>query len=110
MKMIEKCIQFKKLLSKECLMLPGAYNGIVGLQVAKNGFQGIYISGGALSAASGVPDIGILSIDNFTNKIREISRATNLPIIADADTGFGEEEMVMRTVQEYFEAGAIGPV
>lgn len=56
----------------------------------------------------GVPDIGLLTLDHFTLKIKEISLCSGLPIIADADTGFGEGEMVSRTVTEYFVAGACG--
>lgn len=53
-----------------------------------------------------MPDIGLLTLDHFTNKIKEVSLSSNLPIIADADTGFGEAEMCYRTVYEYFNAGA----
>ena len=61
-----------------------------------------------MSASFGVPDIGILTLDHFTNKIKEISLASGLPVFADADTGFGEGEMVYRTVKEYFLSGACG--
>ena len=53
----------------------------------------MYLSGAAVTASFGVPDIGILTLDHFTNKIKEISLSSGLPIIADADTGFGEAEM-----------------
>ena len=76
--------------------------------VKYNGFKACYLSGAAVTASFGVPDIGILTLDHFTNKIKELSLASNLPIIADADTGFGEEEMCRRTVFEYFNAGAVG--
>lgn len=55
---------------------------------------------------AGVPDIGLLSLEHFTNLIREITRSSGLSVLADADTGFGEEEMVRRTVLEYAHAGA----
>ena len=54
----------------------------------------------------GVPDIGLLTLDHFTSKIKELSLSSGLPILADADTGFGEGEMVARTVNEYFLNGA----
>eukprot|EP00435_Cladocopium_sp_Y103_P045249 s1765_g12.t4 len=92
----------------ECLALPGAYNGLVGRMVAQQGFKGSYFSGGALSASSGVPDIGLTSIDQFASRIKEVVSVSNLPLIADADTGFGEGEMVRRTVEEYCWAGAAG--
>jgi len=86
--------------------VPGAFNGLTGRLVADKGFKAAYISGGALAACAGVPDIGVLTLDHFTRVIREVSTASGLPLVADADTGFGEEEMVRRTVQEYAAAGA----
>ena len=91
-----------------CVSLPGAYNGLVAHAVRDAGFEGGYLSGGALSASSGVPDIGILTLDRFAMAVREVCDASGLPIIADADTGFGEGEMVRRTVIEYANAGAAG--
>lgn len=85
---------------------PGAFCGLVARAVREAGFGACYLSGGALSASSGVPDIGILSLDRFTMAVREVAMASGLPVIADADTGFGEEEMVRRTVIEYHHAGA----
>lgn len=90
----------------KCLAVPGAFNGLTGKIVADKGFQAAYISGGALSASAGVPDIGMLTLDHFSRVIREVSFASGLPLVADADTGFGEEEMVRRTVHEYANAGA----
>ena len=87
-------------------MLPGAYNGQVARLCALNGFQSLYLSGAALSGSHGLPDIGLLTMDQFTAKIKEISLASGLPLIADADTGFGEGEMVHKTVWEYFLSGA----
>jgi methylisocitrate lyase len=71
-------------------------------------YEGLYLSGAAVTASYGVPDIGLLTLDHFANKIKEISLASGLPIIADADTGFGEAEMCKRTVYDYFLAGASG--
>jgi methylisocitrate lyase len=94
--------------SGKTLQLPGAFNGLCGRIAADTGFQALYISGGAISAAHGVPDIGLLSLEHFSAKIREVSVVSGLPIIADADTGFGEAEMVTRIVHEYIHAGAAG--
>lgn len=87
---------------------PGAFNGLVARAVAQAGFKACYLSGGAISAAAGVPDVGILSLDRFVMALREVVLGSGLPVIADADTGFGEEEMVRRTVIEYNAAGAAG--
>ncbi|CAE7435320.1 prpB1, partial [Symbiodinium necroappetens] len=100
--------QLRKLMAKECVALPGAYNGLVARLVAIHGFKGAYFSGGALSASSGVPDIGLTSLDQFSSRIKEVVSVSDLPFIADADTGFGEAEMVRKTVEEYCWAGAAG--
>ncbi len=87
---------------------PGAFNALVGMAVRDAGFSAAYVSGGATSVAAGVPDVGLLTLDHFTRVVREVVTGSGLPVIADADTGFGEEEMVRRTVLEYEHAGAAG--
>jgi len=87
---------------------PGAFNALVARSVAQCGFKACYVSGGATSVAAGVPDVGILTLDHFTKVVQEVCFGSGLPVIADADTGFGEEEMVRRTVLEYNHAGAAG--
>lgn len=89
-----------------CIAVPGAFNGMVGRMVKERGFHAGYISGAALTACAGVPDIGVLTLDHFTSRIKEISTVSGLPLICDADTGFGEAEMVSRTTVEYIHAGA----
>lgn len=101
-------VQLKEAMTKGCVSLPGAFNGLAGRLAAKHGFQGLYISGAAVTACAGVPDNGILTLDHFTRVIREVSLASGLPLLCDADTGFGEAEMVTRTVHEYCAAGAAG--
>merc|ERR1719352_1440079 len=90
----------------ECISVPGAFNGLVGRIAADKGFKSAYISGAAVTASAGVPDIGVLTLDHFARVISEVSTASGLPLICDADTGFGEAEMVKRTVFEYERAGA----
>lgn len=87
---------------------PGAFNALVAKAVAQAGFDAAYVSGGAISVAAGVPDVGLLTLDHFAKVVRDVSWASGLPVIADADTGFGEEEMVRRTVIEYNHAGGAG--
>ncbi|KAF4723516.1 hypothetical protein FOZ62_014695, partial [Perkinsus olseni] len=101
--------RLRTLMRSQCVQLPGAFNGLVARMLPVNGFVGGYVSGGALSAASGVPDIGLLTLDQFTAKIQEVvTFSGGLPFICDADTGFGSEEMVSKTVREYIAAGAAG--
>ncbi|RMH14705.1 MAG: methylisocitrate lyase [Planctomycetota bacterium] len=87
---------------------PGAFNALVARAVAQTGFSACYVSGGATSVAAGVPDVGLLTLEHFCRVIREVVDGSQLPVMADADTGFGEEEMVRRTVIEYARAGAAG--
>lgn len=104
--MIKNCKLFRQLLKSECLAIPGAYNGMVARSVAENGFKAAYISGAAITASSGVPDIGLVTLDGFCKAIKDVHLASGLPVIADADTGFGEGEMCAKTVWEYFMSGA----
>ncbi len=96
----------RRQMDSACVQIPGAFNALVGAAARKAGFGACYISGGATSVCTGVPDIGFLSLEQFCRLIREVSLASQLPVIADADTGFGEEQMVRRTVIEYAQAGA----
>ena len=88
--------------------MPGSFNGLCARAVAQAGFKATYISGAATSVCAGVPDVGLLTLDHFCRIIREVYDSSALPLIADADTGFGEAEMVRRTVIEYTRAGAAG--
>ena len=90
------------------VVAPGAFNALVGRAVARAGFDACYISGGATANVAGVPDIGLISLSEMCRTIREITQATGLPTIVDADTGYGEAESVARTVVEYERAGAAG--
>eukprot|EP00920_Eleutheroschizon_duboscqi_P040210 GHVT01096399.1.p1 GENE.GHVT01096399.1~~GHVT01096399.1.p1 ORF type:complete len:198 (+),score=60.69 GHVT01096399.1:214-807(+) len=91
-----------------CLALPGAFNGLVGRLVAEAGFSACYLSGAALAASKGLPDIGLITADHFAAAIEEITLASGLPCLADADVGFGEAEQVARSVWTYHRAGAAG--
>jgi methylisocitrate lyase len=89
-------------------MIPGAYNGLTGRMLSQKGFKAAYISGAAITGSKGVPDIGLTTLPEFCQIIREVSSSSALPVIADADTGFGEGEMCAKTVADYFQAGAAG--
>jgi len=100
--------RLRTLMDTTCVAMPGAFNALCAQMIRDAGFEACYISGAATSVSAGVPDIGVLSLDHFVRTIREAADASGLPIIADADTGFGEAEMVRRTVLEYCRAGAAG--
>ncbi len=90
------------------VMCPGAWNGLVGSAIARAGFQSCYISGGATANASGYPDIGLVTLSEMCRTIKEVSDASQLPVVVDADTGYGEVECLARTVVEYERNGASG--
>lgn len=90
------------------LAIPGAFNALTARLIERLGFRAVYLSGGALSAASGVPDVGLLTLTEFAEEARQLTAATSLPLLCDADTGFGEALNVERTVQVLEVAGAAG--
>jgi methylisocitrate lyase len=90
------------------IAVPGVFCPLVAKMAQRLGFRAVYLSGGALSAAAGVPDVGLLSVTEFADEARRICRATDLPLLCDADTGFGEALNVERTVRLFEEAGAAG--
>ncbi len=91
---------------KSACAAPGAYDGMSALLARQAGFEALYLSGAALSASMALPDLGLLTLDDVAHKAREIVRASDLPLIVDCDTGFGEALNVMHTVRVMEEAGA----
>jgi methylisocitrate lyase len=90
-------------------MIPGAFNALTAKLAERLGFSAVYLSGGALSAGwAGLPDIGLLTLTEFAEQAAVLARATSLPLLCDADTGFGETVNVERTIQLFEEAGAAG--
>ncbi|MFN0012215.1 MAG: oxaloacetate decarboxylase [Phycisphaerales bacterium] len=106
--MLTPADRLRALMAQGCVAMPGSFNGLCARAVAQAGFQATYVSGAATSVCAGVPDVGVLSLEHFCRVIREVYDSSGLPLIADADTGFGEAEMVRRTVIDYFRAGAAG--
>jgi methylisocitrate lyase len=91
------------------IAVPGAFNALVAKLVERAGFPATYLSGAALSAGvAGVPDVGLLSLPEFVEQARYLVRAVDIPVLSDADTGFGEAMNVERTVQLFEEAGVAG--
>jgi len=91
------------------IMIPGAFNALVAKLAERLGFPAVYLSGGALSAGwAGLPDVGLLTQTEFAEQAAVLARATTLPVLCDADTGFGEALNVERTVRLYEDAGVAG--
>jgi len=103
---VQKRANFRTALdSGKLLRFPGAHSPLIAMQLAELGFDGIYISGGALSAELGYPDIGLTTMSEVTQRGHQITRVTDLPTIIDIDTGFGEPMNAYRTVREMEDLG-----
>ena len=98
--------QLRDAMNQGVVHAPGAFNALVARAVREAGFQAVYVSGGATANVAGFPDIGLLTMTEVCRTVREIADASGLPVIADADTGYGEVEACARTVVAYERAGA----
>ena len=102
----EKRKNFKTAInSGKILQFPGAFNAVSAQLIQDHGFDGVYISGAVIAADLGLPDIGLTTATEVTNRAQQIARMTDLPTLADADTGFGEVLNLARTVQMFEDAG-----
>jgi methylisocitrate lyase len=90
------------------LRYPGAFSPLVARLVEELGFEGVYLSGAVVAAELGYPDVGLTTLTEVADRARLTVAATNLPVLVDADTGFGEPLNVARTVAELERAGATG--
>jgi methylisocitrate lyase len=100
--------RLRELLAQKTVIMPGAFNALTAVQIEAAGFNAVYVSGAAISAARGLPDIGLLSMTEMAAEAGAIARAVRIPALADADTGYGPPLAVMRTVQLFEEAGLAG--
>jgi methylisocitrate lyase len=100
--------RLRELIAKRTVVLPGAFNALSAMQIERAGFTAIYVSGAALAAARGLPDIGLLSMTEVVSDAATIANAVAIPAMVDADTGFGPSLAVMRTVREMERAGLSG--
>src|SRR5712691_2165625 len=99
--------RFRALLGRPgILQLPGAHNGMAALQARAAGFEALYLSGAAMTASMGLPDLGVITVDEVCFFSRQLSRASGLPVLADGDTGYGEALNVMHMVRAFEDAGA----
>jgi methylisocitrate lyase len=99
--------RFRALLAEPgILRMPGAHNGLAALQAKAAGFEALYLSGAAMTASMGLPDLGFITIEEVCFFIRQITRAAGLPVLVDGDTGYGEVLNVMNMVRCFEDAGA----
>ena len=100
-------LRFRRLLNRgEILQIPGTHNGMAALQAKRAGFEAAYLSGAAMTASMGLPDLGIITVDEVAFFIRQVARSSALPVLVDGDTGYGEALNVMHMVRTFEEAGA----
>lgn len=99
--------RFRALLDRPgILQMPGTHNGMAALQARNAGFEALYLSGAGMSASMGLPDLGVITVDEVCFFIRQVARASGLPVLVDGDTGYGEALNVMHMVRAFEEAGA----
>ncbi len=100
-------IRLRKLLDRPAILqMPGAHNGLAALQARQAGFEALYLSGAAMSASMGLPDLGVITVDEVCFFVRQVARASALPVLVDGDTGYGEALNVMHMVRSFEDAGA----
>jgi len=92
----------------EILILPGAWDGLSAILIEQAGFQGVYVTGGGIARSTGVPDIGLITLNEQVARIKMICEAVSIPVLADADTGYGNAINLMRAVREMEAVGTAG--
>ncbi len=101
--------RLRALLADHPVVLPGAFNALTARAIEQAGFEAIYLSGGALAnSLVGVADIGLTTLSEATLHATRCAAVTSIPIISDADTGFGGPENAARTVEDFERAGLSG--
>ena len=99
--------RFRTLLERPgILQIPGTHNGQAALQARAAGFEAAYLSGAAMTASMGLPDLGMITVDEVCFFVRQVARASSLPVLVDGDTGYGEALNVMSMVRSFEDAGA----
>jgi methylisocitrate lyase len=99
--------RFRALLARpDILQMPGAHNGMAALQAKAAGFEALYLSGAAMTASMGIPDLGMITVDEVCFFVRQIARSAGVPLLVDGDTGYGEALNVMHMVRSFEDAGA----
>jgi methylisocitrate lyase len=107
--MASRPAQLRRLIADHCVAMPGAFNAMTARLIERAGFEAVYVSGAGLTnATAGVPDIGLVGMDEWVRLVGYICDATSLPVVADVDTGFGGPSNVARTVRELERVGLAG--
>lgn len=100
--------KLRQLMEQGVVLAPGVYNALFAKAVEHTGFDAVYVTGFGSAARYGYPDVGLITQTEMVQNLKHICRATSLPVVADADTGYGNIINVRRTVREYERAGVAG--
>ncbi len=103
-RLLRRCLQ-----DDAIVLAPGAYDGITARLIEQAGFPAVYMTGAGTSAARGYPDYGLLTMTEMVDNAAVLARAVDVPVISDADTGYGNELNVTRAVRE-FEARGVAAI
>lgn len=103
-----KTSRLRELLATRTVAIPGAFNALVAMQIERAGYEIMYVSGAAISACRGMPDIGLLTLSDMATEAGRIARSISIPTIVDADTGYGGPSEVAEAVRTFEEAGLAG--
>ncbi|MCC8060496.1 MAG: isocitrate lyase/PEP mutase family protein [Clostridiales bacterium] len=96
---------FRRKLKEKTVYAPFVYDGMTAILAERTGNEAVYLTGFGTAASYGLADVGLITLTEISQRVRIIDRSCNLPVIADADTGYGNYTNVMRTVHEYEHAG-----
>lgn len=97
----------KQLLKRDKLLVaPGCFDGLSARLVEQAGFEAVYLSGGAVARSMGIPDIGLVTMSEVVERAAQVVSAVKIPVIADADTGYGNAVNLVRTIREFERTGA----
>lgn len=103
-----KTARLRELLTTRTLAIPGAFNALVAMQIERAGYEIAYVSGAAISACRGLPDIGLVTLGDMTAEAARIARSVSIPTIVDADTGYGGPQSIAEAVTAFEEGDLAG--
>ncbi|HEY1794663.1 MAG TPA: isocitrate lyase/PEP mutase family protein [Stellaceae bacterium] len=107
--MTTQASRFRELLRQDGMVVaPGAYDCVTARTIARAGFDCVYMTGAGTAATLGYPDFGLVTMTEMVDNAARIAAAVDVPVIADADTGYGNELNTVRTVREYEARGIAG--
>jgi len=105
---MSRATKLRQLLKQDMIVAPGAYDCITARTIAQAGFSAVYMTGAGTAATLGYPDYGLVTMSEMADNAGRIAAAVDVPVIADADTGYGNELNTTRTIREYEKRGVAG--